>query len=682
MQPVLLALVAVVPGFIDLASARVFEEPKALLVRAAAIMLLAMAAARGFHAWRDRSVWTHPIARAVLALTGAVVASSCFSLLPHVSWWGAYTRGHGALTWLALVVVFLAAAFFCDTPSRRHRLLIASAAGSLVPSTYALLQVAGADPIQWSWILPGRAGSTFGNPILLGGYLAAIVPLTAAAVVVLPNRTARIAAAVALVLQCSALMAAGSRGPLLGLAAAAVAGLVLSVWTFGARRRVMAAVGLCVAVAAAAISTQIDRAGSLFDATSGSGRVRLLIWDAGLEAVRSNAPRAALGFGPEMFRVAHAPHAAGELARLERSDAQPDRAHNDLIDALVTTGIAGAAALLALYGAVVLAGMRRLSRTVVPGDAVQDAVLTIGSLAAAAAHVVEVQIGIATVSSRLLLLTAAAFIVSQDRAAPARRPGVPARSRGVCSWRRAFVGAVSLAAIDAAVLTPARADWHAGAAAALERARNWPAASAAYRQAADLVDREERYLTDLARTLSEQGRLQEAQEALERAAAINPFEIDHPRNLARLSRTRAAHAREAAERARYHDAADSWYGRAVGVSARFPSVWVEWAVADVERRRFAEAATKLDRAEALDAQAANVWLVRAHVRAAAGDAEGALRAFERGLADDPRSVLALRGRAAMLLALGRREDSEKALDALEKVAPGDSVASQLRLKAR
>ena len=50
---------------------------------------------------------------------------------------------------------------------------------SIWPSAYALLQHAGADPIQWSGASGTRAISSLGSPNYLGGYLAIALPLLA-----------------------------------------------------------------------------------------------------------------------------------------------------------------------------------------------------------------------------------------------------------------------------------------------------------------------------------------------------------------------------------------------------------------------------------------------------------------------------------------------------------------------
>jgi hypothetical protein len=122
-------------------------------------------------AWRRRGapLLRHTVVLAFGALTATLLVAAIAAAAPHDAWVGAYLRRHGIFTWLALAVVFAAMCSTAGTPTGRDRLLGATVLGSIWPSCYALLQRVGVDPVSWIADSTGRAGSTLGNPIFLGG---------------------------------------------------------------------------------------------------------------------------------------------------------------------------------------------------------------------------------------------------------------------------------------------------------------------------------------------------------------------------------------------------------------------------------------------------------------------------------------------------------------------------------
>jgi tetratricopeptide (TPR) repeat protein len=109
----------------------------------------------------------------------------------------------------------------------------------------------------------------------------------------------------------------------------------------------------------------IGRLGQVFETESGTGRVRVLIWEGAAEMLMADPARALIGYGPESMYVAFNPHYPPELAHLEARSASPDRSHNETFDALVTTGIAGFLVYFALFVGIFYYGLRWLG--VLPG---------------------------------------------------------------------------------------------------------------------------------------------------------------------------------------------------------------------------------------------------------------------------------------------------------------------------
>ena len=107
----------------------------------------------------------------------------------------------------------------------------------------------------------------------------------------------------------------------------------------------------------------VGRFGSLLEADSGTGRVRVLIWEGAIDLIVPHDPvsqpdgsndtfnilRPLLGYGPESMYVAYNSFYPPELATVEARNASPDRAHNETLDALVITGLLGFAIWQWLY---------------------------------------------------------------------------------------------------------------------------------------------------------------------------------------------------------------------------------------------------------------------------------------------------------------------------------------------
>ncbi|MGC9359681.1 MAG: O-antigen ligase family protein [Anaerolineae bacterium] len=104
----------------------------------------------------------------------------------------------------------------------------------------------------------------------------------------------------------------------------------------------------------------LGRLGRVFEVQTGTGRVRVLIWEGALEMVTDSPLRAAVGYGPESMYSAFSPYYSPELAHLERRSASPDRSHNETYDVLITTGVLGFAAYMYLFLSVYLIAMQAL----------------------------------------------------------------------------------------------------------------------------------------------------------------------------------------------------------------------------------------------------------------------------------------------------------------------------------
>jgi len=190
-----------------------------------------------------------------------------------------------------------------------------------------------------------------------------------------------------------------SRGPWMGL----MVGLFVFVFIFGVRRRMT---WLWVGAATAAIAgilflavlnvphsplaplrdiPYVGRLGEVFETETGTGKVRVLIWEGVIDLIgphdpiglppdhldRFNAIRPLVGYGPESMFVAYNRFYPPELAHYEARNASPDRSHNETFDALAMTGWIGFFSYMFLFGSLFYYGLKwlgfakdRLQRTI------------------------------------------------------------------------------------------------------------------------------------------------------------------------------------------------------------------------------------------------------------------------------------------------------------------------------
>lgn len=102
----------------------------------------------------------------------------------------------------------------------------------------------------------------------------------------------------------------------------------------------------------------VGRLGEITGTDSGTGKVRVLIWDAALELIMPHEPlgveadpltpkdsfnflRPLVGYGPESMFNAFAYVYPPDLAHVEARGSSADRSHNETVDSLVITGILG-----------------------------------------------------------------------------------------------------------------------------------------------------------------------------------------------------------------------------------------------------------------------------------------------------------------------------------------------------
>lgn len=396
-----LVAILVVPLFFNDYSEQIFEPDKLALLRSIALVMgLAWLVRRlelgrvspetgvsseAHEACAARPFWRNPPVLGAVLLLAVTVLASGFSVVPRFSLWGNYDTSQGAYTTFALVLVFLLLTDRLRTAAQVSRLLTVVVVTSCPVVLYAIIQQMGRDPRPWPGGVGERPFSTLGNPIFLGAYLAMVIPVTLGWALSTRRRLREagaghlwrwIAAGSSLLLvlcQGAALVLSQSRGPLVGLCAGLFAFVLIAAAVRGKRKLALGALGFAIALVAFVAVLNLpegplakwrsfpylDRLGNLFEGRSETVRVRVLIWEAVDELVRSTPERLLAGWGPESQLYTLARHAPAELGQYEGSG-HISRTHNELFDALVTTGLGGVCTLIFLWASLFFLGLRGL----------------------------------------------------------------------------------------------------------------------------------------------------------------------------------------------------------------------------------------------------------------------------------------------------------------------------------
>jgi O-antigen ligase/tetratricopeptide (TPR) repeat protein len=411
-RALLFAHLALSPLVFSSETIEAFEYNKIALLLAVAIVLGALAprALRlGPGLLRD------PLGLGVVLFAGSAVVSTLTSISPWTSVLGAHESYFGLTTLLAYAVLFFATRFLCETVEDARRLLLAPVVAAAVAATYAVVQIAGLDPIRYARVsgLGGfvRPFATLGHPNFLSAFLAMALPLVVYALLRAVGQAQRLVAgvlALVAVVAGVAVAVAVSRGAWLALMAAALV-VIVGVLATGHRR----AVGMLGATAGATVLA-IGGLGLVLPAETGGvvlagllQRVRQFsdsasrqhIWQAAWGIFREHP---LVGSGVDTFQIAFASQRTAAYWNLEWNGS-PTRAHNEVLDVLATQGALGGLAVLILVVGTLLA-IRQAVRTG------QDRLLAVVLVAGVTAFVVQDLFSFTVAGCGTLVVTQAALL--------------------------------------------------------------------------------------------------------------------------------------------------------------------------------------------------------------------------------------------------------------------------------
>ena len=462
------AIVLVVPPLINSYGYHIYLYPKIAFFRFATLLLLTAwlvdpVNLRGSMADSLRRLLTRPLVLPALLFAFTHVLSTITSVSPHLSFWGSHFRAYGICTVLCYVIFFFLIILNLNTSRQFERLITVALLASLPVALYGVLQHSGIDPLFPGKDYSGRVISTIGNPIFLGAYLIMVIPLAFGRLLVSlrallregplasPRRSLLlevIGYASLLVLQLACLLYTKSRGPWFGLLGGGLLFAVLVGLRYRMKRLLFIAIVVGVALVALLValnlphtplepfteSPYLSRLVLSDNLVAGTGTewVRLLIWQGTLELIKSGPNigftpdplrplRLLIGYGPDTMEVVFPQVYPPGLAHVESREAMADRAHNELLDLVVTTGVLGLLAFLLLMGSFFYYGLSLLRRT----RDFKVQITLIALLSAMVAHLIEAQFGLLLPSADSLLWLYLALVsvmhVTEDATAEPER---------------------------------------------------------------------------------------------------------------------------------------------------------------------------------------------------------------------------------------------------------------------
>ncbi len=295
--------------------------------------------------------------------------SVCFAIDPALAINGSYWRMEGLSTILFYVMLFMAARSIGQLDKKFYAAMLVTA---VIISMYGTAQYFGFDLFQREYFrLPYVPISTIGNQNFIGSYFVLIIPLSLNFWIIEKKKVALVAYSILLF----GLMTTMSRGPWLGYAAALITYLILDGKLhhksfFAKENLVLLGVTFAVILVFALTSDGvfIARLLSIFydfneiirnsPGSEDTGSGRWFIWQKTLVLVME---RPWFGVGIENLGLVFPGRFANEMFQKYNLVVYIDRAHNEYLDMMVSSGIPSLLIYLSFLFSILKMGFRKLT---------------------------------------------------------------------------------------------------------------------------------------------------------------------------------------------------------------------------------------------------------------------------------------------------------------------------------
>lgn len=300
-----------------------------------------------------------------------VFASAIAGIDFNFSFWGNYERMDGIFTWLHFWALVVIAASVLKSRAEWSKVLAFSVLAAILVSVYGFAQKAGAGFVYDSGA--GRISSTIGNPGFLAGYLLFNIgfglliffdrqankslTFTQGIPEKVRDKILRFGSLLVLPVLLGSFLFSATRGAALGVLAGLMAFAVLIVSSrrtgVSFKKSLAAALALIVLMAAIFLfrnSSLIQNNNTLgrltsFSLSDSTAQTRLIAWKISLNQLRDDFW---LGVGPQKYDYVFNKFFDPRFYRLVGSENWWDRAHNMAVEILVTMGMLGFLAYLAV----------------------------------------------------------------------------------------------------------------------------------------------------------------------------------------------------------------------------------------------------------------------------------------------------------------------------------------------
>ncbi len=318
-----------------------------------------------------------PLDIPLLLFLGANILSTIFSMDPHTSVWGYYSRSNGGLlsliSYLALYWAFVSNMDFTKV---KTTLKFGLASGFII-SLWAILEHLGVSPSCvilrgqlnascWIQDVQARVFATLGQPNWLAAYLAMLIFPALYFLLTATKKFQAISYWLLAIGYYSAFTFTYSRGPTLGLIGGMAVFIILLIlqhkslpkklWfvlisffvinlLFGSALTSFRLVSKFAAPARPSISLPASSGTQLETGGTESGQIRFIVWQGALEVFKHNP---VFGSGLETFAYSYYEYRPVEHNLTSEWDFLYNKAHNEYLNYLATTGIVGFATYLAV----------------------------------------------------------------------------------------------------------------------------------------------------------------------------------------------------------------------------------------------------------------------------------------------------------------------------------------------
>jgi len=282
-----------------------------------------------------------------------------FSINPTQSFFGSYDRQEGFISYLFYFIWFLLLFYnltsFNQEIDRKkiERIIKVAVISSLLVSVYGILQTLNIDFIAWaaSPLISFRAASTFGQPNFLASYLLLVVPLNVYLLINSKKLLEKFSYFLIADAQVLCLFFTASRGALVSLVIVILAASFF--WlirgSLNVFKKIFIILGLLMILVIGGLGLEYFSPGRVSNLTNlqyGSTAVRVIFYKASVSAITQ---KPLFGYGLENGNDIFIKYYKPDWGVWGDVGANTDRAHNLILDILLSSGIVGLIVFFGLY---------------------------------------------------------------------------------------------------------------------------------------------------------------------------------------------------------------------------------------------------------------------------------------------------------------------------------------------